>query len=58
MREEMLDVMEYCEECGEETKMKFVERDEEYLVYECSVCGSQEEFLEENLKNDIEEEIV
>lgn len=48
-----LEIERFCDECREETEMRFVENEQEYLIYECSVCDSKYRFLRE----DIEEEI-
>ncbi len=48
-----IEIEKFCDECREETEMRFIENDNEYLIYECSVCDSKYRFLRE----DIEEEI-
>ena len=56
MTENVPDIEEYCDECGNEARMKFVKSEDEYLVYECSVCSSEHRFLREKIEQDYEDE--
>lgn len=58
MDEKLSEIKEFCEECEEKTKMRFVKRENEYLIYECSVCDSEQEFLEHKIRKKVEEEMV
>lgn len=58
MKEEMSEIEAFCEECREETDMRFVERENEYLIYECTVCDSVYEFSKQDIEKNIEEEMV
>lgn len=55
MEENFPEYEEVCDECGQRTKMKFVERNGEFLVYECSVCGNKEELSKEEVEEKFEE---
>lgn len=58
MNNEMSEIEAFCNECKEETRMRFVKREGEYLVYECSVCDSTHEFSEQDIEKNVEEEMV
>ncbi len=56
MEDEFSEFESYCSECGEETRKKFVGRDDEYFVYECSLCQTEEELEEEDMEDIWEDE--
>ncbi len=57
MEEEIPEYEEYCSECGEKTRKKFVSREDEHMVYECSMCGYKEKIGEEEIDEELEEAI-
>ena len=56
MTENLPDIEESCDECGNKTRMKFMESENDYLVYKCSVCSSEQRFLREQIRQDYDEE--
>ncbi len=55
MEDENLDFKDYCEECGKKTRKRFIERKDEYMIYECSLCGNNEEIPREEVEEKTEE---
>ncbi len=47
---------DYCNECESKTRMKFVKREDEYLIYECSLCSHKEELSEAEMEEKLSEE--
>ncbi len=48
-----IEIEKFCDECREKTKMRYVENENEYLIYECSVCDSEYRFLRQDIEEDI-----
>lgn len=46
----------YCKECGKESRKKFVGREDEFYVYECSLCGNEEEMTKDQIEEEYEGE--
>lgn len=57
MEKEMLRIEMVCEECGNRTKMKFVERKNEYLIYKCPICDAMHKLSERDIEKKTEEEM-
>ena len=54
MEDKIPEFEEVCGECGEKTRKRYVGREDEYLVYECSLCGNKEEIQKEELEDKLE----
>ncbi len=56
MPENLPEIKEYCDECANEARMKFIRSEDEYLVYECPVCSSENSFLRDKIEQEYEDE--
>ncbi len=46
---------DYCKTCDTDVRKQYVERKDEFYVYECSMCGTEHEYEEEEVEESIEE---
>lgn len=56
MEEEMPEFEDYCSRCDEETRNEFVGREDEYFIYECSLCGEEEKLTKDEMEQEMEDE--
>lgn len=46
-------IEEFCDQCMEKKELRFVEKDKEYLIYECPTCDSTYRFLPDEIEEEL-----